>query len=175
MRQCRTCGVDKPISGFPEPNRRECRVCRNASRKGAYRAARGGIKRSRWDTIRLTPDEAKARNLASQRRSKLRLKYGLTLEQYEAMEQAQGGRCAICGDVTTLSIDHCHKSGQVRKLLCNGCNMGLGHFRDSPELLRKAAAYLEASGNSIVPQLAAEVLKSLMDVLGIEPGQGSLP
>jgi hypothetical protein len=164
MRRCKTCGEEKLLSAFPEPNRHECRVCRNAKRKAVYRAARGGIRHSRWDAIRLTPEEARARNLASQRRSKLRLKYGMTVEQYAAMDEAQGGKCAICGGDGPLTVDHCHRTTQIRSLLCDAYNKGLGHFRDNPELLRKAAEYLELAGNSIVPQLAAQFLAAVLEV-----------
>lgn len=53
--------------------------------------------------------------------------------------------CIICGESQKLqlSIDHDHKTGRVRGALCNRCNLGLGHFRDKPELLRLAALYLE--------------------------------
>ena len=84
----------------------------------------------------------------------LRRRFGITLDQYEQMYREQNGRCAICGDVSKvidnrtgkprmLAVDHCHRKGHVRKLLCQGCNQGLGNFRDDPVLLKKAAAYLE--------------------------------
>ena len=50
--------------------------------------------------------------------------------------------CDVCGDEATV-IDHCHAGGHVRGGLCRLCNVGLGHFRDDPALLRKAADYLE--------------------------------
>ena len=76
-------------------------------------------------------------------------KYGMTVGEYEDMVAAQEGRCAICGTTKPGSngavswcVDHCHKTGAVRGLLCMGCNVGLGKFRDDPGLLEKAAAYL---------------------------------
>lgn len=75
-------------------------------------------------------------------------KYGLTVEEYEALAAEQGGVCAICGSSVLpgrekrLSVDHNHKTGKFRGLLCGGCNRGLENFRDNPELLRKAAEYL---------------------------------
>lgn len=54
-------------------------------------------------------------------------------------------QCVICGSEEKLVVDHDHKTGQIRGLLCNHCNRGLGHFRDDPMLLEFAAHYLYAS------------------------------
>lgn len=51
-------------------------------------------------------------------------------------------KCAICGDTGPLVVDHSHKTGKVRDMLCNHCNRGLGHFRDNPVLLEQAAEYI---------------------------------
>ena len=55
--------------------------------------------------------------------------------------------CVICGSNEKLVVDHDHKTGQVRGMLCNHCNRGLGHFRDDPMLLEFAAQYLYASAD----------------------------
>lgn len=81
-------------------------------------------------------------------------RFGLQAGEYERMLEEQNGVCAICGGKETaidnrtkqarrLAVDHDHTTGEVRKLLCRGCNTGLGSFKDSPDLLRKAAVYLE--------------------------------
>ena len=72
--------------------------------------------------------------------------YGLTLEAYQDLFARQGGVCAICGAPPgnrALAVDHDHGSGEVRGLLCTRCNVGIGGFRDDPELLAAAIAYLE--------------------------------
>lgn len=74
-------------------------------------------------------------------------RYGLTPEAFEAMMVGQGGLCAICrqppsGRWPTLHIDHCHRTGRVRGLLCFPCNVGLGSLGDSVDRVMKAAEYL---------------------------------
>lgn len=77
----------------------------------------------------------------------IRNQYGITLEQYDTMLEAQNYKCAICGNEDEvegrrLAIDHCHTSGKVRGLLCGKCNRGLGLFYDNKELLSNAIKYL---------------------------------
>lgn len=69
---------------------------------------------------------------------------GLTTEEYEILAWAQGLQCAVCGEEPdkALCVDHNHKTGKVRELLCNGCNSALGFARENPEILRKLADYL---------------------------------
>jgi len=82
------------------------------------------------------------------RRMNLR-RFGLTEDAYSDLLAAQGGGCAICGNVTTdsggrknLSVDHDHVTGEVRGLLCHSCNVAVGLFRDDVQLLEKALRYL---------------------------------
>lgn len=74
-------------------------------------------------------------------------RYGLTVEQFDAMVSAQGGRCAGCLMLLLPGrgqhIDHCHASGRVRGVLCRNCNHALGQVRDSQATLRRLAEYLE--------------------------------
>lgn len=67
----------------------------------------------------------------------------LTPQEIEAIKISQNNLCAICLSPDPTDLDHCHKSGAVRWLLCKHCNRGLGAFKDSPEFLRKAAMMLE--------------------------------
>jgi len=148
---CRRCGDDLPISAFdtyPKYNKRYaksmCTVC-DREKKREWRAE--------------NPEKVKKQNKKSNskrtteqhRKSDLRKKYGMTLEDFETMIAKQGHLCAICStDLSELNtknvhIDHCHTNGHVRGILCRKCNVGLGFFMDNKENLRSAIEYLEAN------------------------------
>lgn len=75
--------------------------------------------------------------------------YGLSVEEYERMLLAQQGVCRICKREQArnrrLAVDHCHKTGLVRGLLCDECNHGIGNFQDRLDLLKAAIDYLQES------------------------------
>ena len=86
----------------------------------------------------------------------LKNRYGITLDHFNALNEAQEGLCAIClkeesainrhtGEPRRLAVDHCHSTGKIRGLLCTGCNTALGGFKDDVELLQKAIHYLKCS------------------------------
>lgn len=103
-------------------------------------------------------DKVRARAKAYQVRTRerrldrnLRINYGITREDYLALEDSQFGRCAICDGtpiadkrMTHLKVDHDHHTGVVRGLLCGYCNVAIGIFDDSQEILIRAARYLAA-------------------------------
>ena len=99
------------------------------------------------------------------RRSHLKRKYGMTLED-NAMLEAQGGGCYICGrpprDDISLHVDHDHSTGKVRGILCFCCNNALADFQEKPALLAKAAAYLSWHANQEEIQLARRRALSLV-------------
>jgi len=77
--------------------------------------------------------------------------YGITVEDYQRMMADQGSRCAICRNPESgkrgergfpLSVDHCHKTGKVRGLLCSKCNLGIGNFNDDIAILEASVKYL---------------------------------
>lgn len=79
--------------------------------------------------------------------------YGITDNDLKLLKEQQDNKCHLCGSdgfligkkghTEKLAVDHDHKTGKIRKLLCHNCNRGLGLFKDNPELLRKAAEYVE--------------------------------
>lgn len=79
----------------------------------------------------------------------LKRNYGISIADYEHLFRLQRGQCAVCGTDKPigpgkrLTVDHDHKTGTVRGLVCCNCNFVLGHCRDNPAVLRAAANYLE--------------------------------
>lgn len=79
------------------------------------------------------------------RNRNLKWNYNITLDDYNKIHNQQNGTCAICKESDPsgrLVVDHCHKTGKVRGLLCNRCNPGIGYFREDEELLASAILYL---------------------------------
>ncbi|MCX4685457.1 endonuclease VII domain-containing protein [Kitasatospora purpeofusca] len=116
-RKCSKCAKNRAARFFSGPRGRVCAACRKAGRQASSRGAR------------------------------LQATYGLSAEDYQALFEAQDGRCAICLETrrTNLAVDHCHKTEAIRGLLCQRCNGQLlaRGARDRPEVLRRAADYLE--------------------------------
>lgn len=141
---CTACDETKPRSAYYTTKQgwqtQPCKDCYRERQKARYHERKA-----------IDPD-----GLAEEMRQRARryqlAKYGLSVEDYETMYQAQDGRCMVCraentpGPQNTLgnfAIDHCHDTGEVRGLLCVPCNVGIGNLRDDPALLRAAADYLE--------------------------------
>ena len=115
----------------PEPHNQSAKKYREKNRleirqKGRDRNSREDVKRHRRDLS-------------------LWSNYRITLIQYEEMLARQGGVCASCRDAKATDVDHCHSTGVVRGILCHACNKGLGYFRDNPEKLAAAIAYLSST------------------------------
>lgn len=134
MKDCRTCQGTKPLDEFHrnckarDGRLNHCKECVREANRARWR------KRPRWATSE------------HRRAAHLRLTYGMTVEEYDAMAASQSGRCAICkAETDNLRIDHDHATDAVRGLLCHSCNTGLGHFRDSPEHLQSAVEYLRGN------------------------------
>lgn len=73
----------------------------------------------------------------------IKLRYGLTEEEYKSMLHSSNGKCEICLSSTKLYVDHHHKSGKVRGLLCQKCNSGIAFFRESYHVLVSAIRYIK--------------------------------
>lgn len=90
----------------------------------------------------MTPEEEKERTRARN----LKARFGITIEDYDAMFVAQGGRCGICDrpprPERRLAVDHDHSTGDIRGLLCTPCNRELRYFDGHPDYLERAIGYL---------------------------------
>ena len=136
MQNCRKCGQEKPLVAFhkdrarPNGYRNMCKSCYSDFHAKYYEE---------------NTEKVKSRN----RRIWIERIYGKSLEEIENIKQEQQNCCALCGDLLDekdnqkVHIDHDHKTGKVRGILCRWCNTGLGQFRDSIERLGKAIAYLQ--------------------------------
>ena len=121
---CKNCGKEKPLSSFGKVSNRQ----------------------DKTKKYHMSSCHTCDGNRESSRRAKLKYKYGITPEEYDRLLSEQAGGCAICGGTNgkkPLYVDHDHITGQVRGLLCHGCNVAIGHMKDDASLLRRAAVYLE--------------------------------
>ncbi len=81
-----------------------------------------------------------------QRKAHIKYRYGISVEAYEEMVRCQDGRCLICKKKPKrLFVDHSHKTGKVRGLLCGTCNSAIGLLQDDPRILAAAITYIEGS------------------------------
>jgi Autographiviridae endonuclease VII len=162
VKRCRVCGQEKPFDAYYRNNlgrdglRPECKACNLAARKAKYQAdPKPYIARvKKWqqeNSARLNAYRREYRTRPERKRADrdahLRRKYGIGIDDYDALLLRQSGGCAICHVLpdpsTNLHVDHDHATGAVRGLLCVSCNNALGAFRESFEIFRSAADYLD--------------------------------
>jgi hypothetical protein len=139
---CKSCKQPKPVDDFYTDVRvkdghvARCKPCHNAMAMKRY----GKL-----------PPEMKKIRMARARFAK----YGMTLEEAEAMAAEQNGGCYLCGNeqgirnrgreksgASGLTMDHDHATGKPRRLLCSECNMTIGTAKDDPDLLERMAEYV---------------------------------
>lgn len=145
--QCNSCLIQKEINDFynskklKEGGSVRCKDCdKKHSKKYYLKTNQEQIYRSK-KYRGLTPDAG--------RKAKFKYKYGITIEDYNLMLKKQDFKCAICfegrSDKRMLDVDHNHKTGVVRGLLCRSCNLAIGQLKDSVEILKNAVLYLDRS------------------------------
>jgi hypothetical protein len=91
--------------------------------------------------------ENRLKHHGSTRNFHLKRRYAVDTVQVEWMILQQGGACAICGEPDPKHVDHDHRSGKVRGILCFDCNKGLGKAQEGRDVLRRAMDYLLAHGS----------------------------
>jgi hypothetical protein len=117
MKQCSSCGAERPLTAFgAHSNGKPRKQCKDCVTAAHYKRT-----------------------------------YGITMDEYDTMYQNQKGVCKICSlpqkhkQHNRLCVDHDHQTGEVRGLLCDACNRGLGYFKDDERLLEQAIEYLRTT------------------------------
>jgi len=147
MRWCPACEQAKPFDEFPRNRRTRsgfatyCKPCHNA--------------RSR---------ETRERLYGGGREYHLRRRYGLTSADVDAMIEAQGGTCATC-DAKPEHVDHDHRTGKVRGVLCFNCNQALGNVRDDPTTLQELTRYLRQHMPAVDIRFGSQLEAALAEYL----------
>jgi hypothetical protein len=132
---CSSCKEEKPTSEFSRANSKrgfayKCKVCHNTYVREVWYAKNADKQKA---AVRAWESRNKAKVLA--------YTYGTSPEIIQPL--LDRNLCDICGETENLHIDHCHESGEIRGILCRGCNHGLGNFTDDVDKLRKAIVYLK--------------------------------
>lgn len=132
MKKCPNCRefkveIEFRIRAKENSLRSWCRVCENKASRERHH-------------IKYKTCENRKRSI---KKYGLKRHYGLTLEDYDQILKEQNNVCAICKEDVKLFVDHCHTTGKVRGLLCQGCNSGLGFFKDDRERIRRSLEYLD--------------------------------
>lgn len=175
---CNKCKTDKPIKDFSKNKHTKYGFC-NTCKECSLNLLRNWVKlpvdpisdtkhcntcNTNKPIQEFTNNRGGSDGLSSKcrdcsRKEKFKIRYGITVEEYDIMFKNQNGRCGICNNPesenqihnrtnlpSALAVDHCHITGKIRGLLCSGCNRGLGAFRDNPVSIDKASAYLRNGG-----------------------------
>ena len=137
---CNTCDVVKPASEFHFRNistgviQRTCKSC-----------ALTKVKKWQSDNPKRYKENWKRSSHGRDRLRRKATEYNISVEDLQKLYDDAGGKCEICRNEPNrwLVVDHCHNSTKVRGILCEQCNQALGLFKDDPEVMRKAALYIE--------------------------------
>lgn len=143
-KECTKCGESKPLDQFFK---------RAKSKDGANSSCKECEKKDIYEWRQIN----KEKQAEIERRCRLKRVYGITLEQYDELLDKQEGKCVICERHHSelnrrLAVDHNHKTGEIRGLLCTYCNHRvIGQHRD-PAKLRRMADYLDQGTGLFVPK-----------------------
>lgn len=145
MKKCRNCKEEKVITEFyndkyaVDGKEGRCKMCCDLKTLKWRKNSRAHYNK----TARIW----RKNNPSSNRGYHLKKKFNLSINQYDHMFSQQKGCCHLCGKHQNdckrrLAVDHDHKTGKIRSLLCSNCNKGLGNFGERVEVLVKAVQYL---------------------------------
>lgn len=143
---CSKCKKNKPLTEFNTQGksnnkpRSQCKSCDADYGKWLRKHRPGSVKECKKKYNQSHPEQVKRWF----KRCKWKKK-GLNPDMIEQVISTHDNHCDLCNKPfdTPLVVDHCHASNKFRGMLCNSCNVGLGHFRDNQSLLHKAIQYLK--------------------------------
>lgn len=160
---CNICCKEKDVVEFYGKSFRQCKECvrkKDRERKRLCRPSPEEQERIRQYRKEKYLSEKASRKAAREARRGLPLAlarrlayykktYNLSADAYKHLYDTQKEKCAICHKRELLLVDHCHRTGKVRGLLCNSCNTALGFLRDDPSIAREASLYLERNKQNL--------------------------
>jgi len=129
-----------------------CFKCKKEKEAKCFHADPRNTKTGLYSWCRVCKSEKTAQwnkdNFDRRRNTELKRNYGIYLEDYKKMKEAQNNCCATCKRneselKRSLMVDHCHDSGKIRGLLCDECNLSLGKIKDNIETLKNMILYLK--------------------------------
>lgn len=127
---------------FHARDRERCKRYRERHPERSREASRLGQQRYR--------EQYPERSSASLWASSLRRNYGIGPDEFDALLSKQNGRCAICGTddpgTRKFNVDHDHETGKIRGILCQRCNLAIGHFKDNLDIMENAMRYVRSGG-----------------------------
>lgn len=158
--KCSECKIEKPLDCFGKRSRERairslsslCKQC-DAHKQAAFRQT------DKYKEVLRKRKEKQNKDKSILKKYNLKQNYGISIEDYDALFQKQNGACAICykkeeklsDGRSSLGIDHCHKTGKIRGILCAHCNNILGRCNDDMEILSSALLYLKRNHTKFEP------------------------
>ena len=144
--RCTTCNEWQAPECFYKNNNTKCgisSICKSCER--SKKLAERLLNPERYNSVKV---KSAAKRKLYRKNAALKKMYGITLDQYNILLETQGGKCATCGCDRSdkgrdLCVDHNHKTGKVRGLLCGNCNRGIGYFKEDIQRMESAIAYLK--------------------------------
>jgi hypothetical protein len=161
MKKCYCCNQTKELNDFPKNKARKdgyhtaCKECHKAQSSNRRKTKEKEIStyRKQYYADHKEQEQASNKNYVKtitekqKRHYYLKCRFGISVKEYNELLQKQQGVCAICKlkpqSSRNLAVDHDHKTGKIRGLLCHKCNTGLGLFYDDTEKLLSAVEYLQ--------------------------------
>ena len=121
-----------PATCHPDRENHSRGLCNSCARAKAYKYKKEQV------------SETQIKKDTQRKDYNLSIKYNIGIDDYNLILEVQDYKCMICKQIKKLSVDHNHKTGQIRGLLCHNCNVGLGNFKDNCDYLKTAIEYLKS-------------------------------